>query len=318
MSTRKIFKRPRQSSWPKSASSWRWPSDEAFRDNVDPLHMNVVQHVRHSWILKSWLTSLHDYFEALSRFSEACEDLRRRLKMGDREMRRLTKPTDRTVLEIGHYGERLLLYRRRLSQSSGVQDFISEKDVIEHAAHKRHRRTLPIEIKRLSIAADGLLKAMFEDMRTADEFIVFRIRDIPHELHGDFYIARDLFSVGFDEQAIFALTRGFEHVARQILRERKVRLKVRDDVVDAAEARLVDVIDVLGRLRWRTSGERFMPASAQQMLHWLRVIRNESAHEALPIGMDPYEFGPIIADAANALYREHDRSRRRPLKRTEF
>lgn len=238
--------------------------------------------------------------------------------MGEKEIRRLTKPMDQTVCDIGHYGEILLLYRRRLSRETAALEFVSEKHVIQHAANRLHRETHAIEIERLSNAANAFLKHVLEDMRFADDFIISRVRDIPEELRADFYAARDLFSVGFDEPALFALARAFERVARRILHERRIRIRFKGDIVDACEVSLAEVIRALGLLRWKASGERLLPASVQQMLHWLRALRNESAHEAIPVGIDPYEFGPIIADAANALYRVHLVNRRRPLKTTVF
>ena len=299
--------------WRPPASSWRWPSDEEFTETVDPLHINEVSHVSHAWRIRSWANSLSDFFEALRSFSEACNDAERRLKLGRKELIKMCKPMDETMCDIGHHGEMLLLYQRRLATDDAAQNFIHYKDFIQHAAHELHRESHPLEIERLISAAIEFRTLIYDALRKSDEFVVSGIKEIPRELQADFYQGRDLFSIGFDEAAILLLARGLERVCRRVLAERKVSLKTKKGLSPASDSDLFDVIEVMGRLRWKVGDGRLISQSSQRMLHWLRTIRNEGAHDEMPEATDPYVLGPLIAAAAESIYATHKDGRRRRL-----
>jgi len=77
--------------------------------------------------------------------------------------------------------------------------------------------------------------------------------------------ARDLFSVGFDDSALFVAGRGLERVCREILRDRKVILKRREMVTLGHEAKLYDVVELLARLRWKANAEPLLPSTTRQL-----------------------------------------------------
>jgi hypothetical protein len=296
------------------ASSWRWPSDKVFEDWVLPRHINPVPHVRQSWTLKSWVECLREFFEALDEFGEVCNALNR-VKDDDAQLERLTEPTNRMLIDLGHCGEMLLFYQHRLAESDAALDFIHAKEFIQHEAHKLGRKSHVLEIENLIGASNAFYMEVLTALSKANDFIVDRVRNLPPVLIGDFYIARDLYSVGFDDTALLALGRGLERVCRRILSERRIGLQTGARLEIAAEATLFDVVETIGALRWKADGDLLIAKSFRRMLQWLREIRNEGAH-AQAGGVDPYEMGPTVATAASKIYESHDSSRRRKLEST--
>ncbi len=271
---RRIARAPSEGHRPTSWSSWRWPDDDAFTKWVGPLHVNPVDHVRQSWIARSWVNSLEEFFEAWEAFKGLCDTLEE--DVGDRSRREeLTEPIHDRLCQLGYYGEIVLLYRQRLAQSDEGMRFIHYKQFIQHEANELGRRSHISEIRRLIEAAQALREKLEIELHTSDDFIVGRIRSLPADLASEFYIARDLYSVGFDEVGLLVVCRGLEQVIRRILVERKINTI---DDQDPERAPLARVIDTVISLKWRCNSKAFISSASGQMLHWMRAVRNEGSH----------------------------------------
>lgn len=59
------------------------------------------------------------------------------------------------------------------------------------------------------------------------------------ELEADFRLARNLFSIGFDEVGVLIAGRGLEGVLRKVAAMRKIELVVRGNATSVAEADLM-------------------------------------------------------------------------------
>lgn len=281
---------------------------------MQPLHINPVPHVWQSWTLKSWVYCLREFFDALHEFGKLCDELNR-VKDDQVELERLTEPTHGALIDLGHCGEMLLLYQHRLAKSDAAYNFIHAKEFIQHEAHKLGRKSRVAEIEDLIEASNAFYMEVLKWLSKADEFIVDRVRNLPPDLIGDFYIARDLYSIGLDDTALLSLGRGLERVCRLVLSERRIRLQTKRRLEAAAEATLFDVVETIGALRWKAGGDLLIAKSFRRMLHWLREIRNEGAHAQVG-DVDPYELGPTVATTASNIYEAHHANRRRKLEST--
>jgi hypothetical protein len=257
------------------------------------------------------VTCLAEFFEAWEEFKRICDELANRIAKNPKELERLSRPMNDTLCELGHFGEILLLYQQRLARTDAALHFIHYKEFIQHGAHRLHGESHPSEIRRLIEAALAFREELATALTKADDFIISRTRSLPADIAADFYLARDLYSVGFDDVAVLVLCRGLERVTRRILAERN--LQTNKGSSGPERAHLSDVIETIGSLRWKSDHRRFISTSWRQMLHWMREIRNEGTHEALNDGVDPYELGPTIAGVANSMYELHIKNRRRKL-----
>ncbi len=301
---------------PRLPSSWRWNDIDEFREHVNPRHINEVDYVRHAWTVFSWANSLERYFESLDAFLTALQKAEELMhsKNGREEF---FAPMNEHMLDIGHHGEMILLYRKRLANTREAQDFIHGKEFIHHAAHTLHRPSHKLELERLVQAAFRFRDLLCADKDSSDNFIVDRVRDVPENLRDDFYVARDLFSVGFDDSGLFATGRGLEKVCREILRVRKIMLQ-RKELVPAHAENLHEVVEILAKMRWKTSDLPLLSTTTKRLLHWMRDVRNDGAHGGEMRGVDAYELAPVVANTAAELWRSHAENAKRRLSETTF
>ena len=137
-----------------------------------------------------------------------------------------------------------------------------------------------------------------------DEFIVSSI-ELPDPLEADFRLARNLFSVGFDEVGLLIAGRGLEGVLRKIADVRNISLETKGKSVPASEVDLYDLIETMYQLRWKTQRTRLISPEIKALLHYLRTIRNTGAH---PSGarsvVNLREKAVLVAATANRLWGE--------------
>jgi hypothetical protein len=168
------------------------------------------------------------------------------------------------------------------------------------------------DFRKLHESVDELLAVYDRRLAERSGYLAFEVHDLPEPLKRDFREARDLFSLGFDEMGLFACGRGLEMVARAILDERAVKVNRKGQTTKASESDLYSVIDCMDRLPWE-DGSRFIGKQTSQLLHWVRSVRNEGAHQG-DSNIEAREFAPIIAKAALAIWATHDSARSRPLR----
>lgn len=293
-------------------SSWRWDSDDEFQEYVFPHALNRVPYVRQSYTIFSFAECARQLYEDLAKLREALERLEALLEQETAPS--LLDQASKVAIDICHFGESVLRYQKRLVLSHHAYGFLHGKDAIPHAAHQTHRPPGLHELEQLAKDTRELLAGFNELERTDAEFLISGL-DLPEPLVRDFRLARDLFSVGFDEIGLLIASRGLEGVLRAILAQRGIS-RGGPGAKPAAEANLNDMIETLEKLRWRADKKRFLPRGAVEILHWLRTTRNIGAHapteQVQPLN-PPRELAPVIARAADRLWQLHTSKRRKRL-----
>jgi hypothetical protein len=293
-------------------SSWRWGSDDEFQRHVFPHALNEVPHVRQSYTIYSFAECVRQMHEDLVELRQALESFETMLEQ--KAQSRLPDRAAETAVEICYLGESVLRYQKRLVLGEHAYGFLHGKETIPHAAHKTHRPPRRYDLKRLAEDTRKLLKG-FDEMELADSSFLLSEIDLPDDLMRDFRLARDLFSVGFDEVGLLISGRGLERVLRTILADRSIS-RGGHSTRPAAEGTLNDMIESLEKLRWKVDKKRFLPRGAVEILHLLRTVRNIGAHaptEEVPSFSPPRELALLIGRAANQLWRLHTSKRRKRL-----
>jgi hypothetical protein len=294
-------------------SSWRWPSDQVFEDNTDPVHINPGRQVVLSWRSRAFVSTLREFYNCLDGFTEALhklQHLRQEHKLRDNQ------EVEELCLDLAYNGEMILLYQRRVAQMDLAYGFLHSKNDVGHYANPRHPMTYA-QIERLIKDSADFLNSVEREILRADDFLMDYQIDLPDDAENDILIARDLFSLGFDDVGLLVLGRALERIVRFVLRERKVQLISGRNTSSADTATLHDAIETLRRLRWKRRGERFLNNTIVQRLQWLRAIRNDEVHQGIgDDGSDPRDLGLLIVGAIRSLYETHTTARRRPLATT--
>jgi hypothetical protein len=132
-------------------------------------------------------------------------------------------------------------------------------------------------------------------------------------LEADFRLARNLFSLGFDDVGLLIAGRGLEGVLRKIANIRKILLESKGKTAPAAEADLHDLIETMYQLRWKTKGTRLISPEAKALLHYLRTLRNNGAHPVAGSrsAVNLREKAVLVAETANRLWNEVSKTKAR-------
>lgn len=290
-------------------SSWRWQSDDEFCEHVQPHVLSKVPHVRHSYFTFSFAQSARRLFEDLARLREVLERLESQL---DREAVPDALPEAQDLaIEICHFGERVLILQKRLVIKNHAYGFLHSKEAIPHAAHKTDKPITFHDLRRLAEDTREML-AGFAKLEEEDaDFLVTAVK-LPDPLNREFCLARDLFSVGFDDIGLLVAGRGLEGVLRKVLIDRSIRVSG----TSPARAKLYRVIETMETLHWQADKKPFLPPGAIGILHWLRETRNIGAHahveDAVPLG-SPRHLAILVAQVSDQLWHMHKNNRHRQL-----
>lgn len=282
------------------ASSWRWDSDDEFREHVHPHAINEVRYVWQSWTILSFAQSAKRLYEEVAELRAALKQLEALLKR--KEAPRMLEQATEVAVSICHFGERVLLLQKRLALSDHAYGFLHGKEAIPHAAHQTFKPPSLWDLRQLAEDTRKLLDG-FDRLELEDADFLISGLDLPDDLEPDFRLARDLFSVGFDETGLLIAGRGLEGVLRRIVVERGIRIGSHSK--PAEEARLREIIDAFTRERW-ADGSPMLKREAAQMFQWLRETRNVGAHpgETGPFG-PPREIAFLVVRSAQQLWTRH-------------
>jgi hypothetical protein len=144
-------------------------------------------------------------------------------------------------------------------------------------------------------------------MKSDDEkFLVYNL-DLPSELESDFRQARNLFSIGLDDVGVFIVGRGLEMTLRSIAKKRSIMISRRNQIEPASEADLFDLIEAMASLRWKRTASKLITTETKALLHYLRVLRNSSAHPILQgnrSAIGAREIASLATETASRLWKD--------------
>jgi hypothetical protein len=296
--------------------AWLWASWDEYVDAVHPAAFDRPGRLRGAQ-RDSWFEAECHLWEAVRKLTEATRTLH---TLGFTGSDHESPPDDasvidraeRVVLDAIFAGEELLLYHKRLAKSDAAYGFLHQSGMLKHWNRYERAGRLPMEIHQLMSDIGDLLNGYQEFVQAEDRFIVGSL-DLPLSLESDFRLARNLFSVGFDEVGLLIAGRGLEGVLRKIADVRKIELEVKGKTFPASEADVFDLIEAMSRVRWKTSRTRFITPEIKALLHYLRSLRNSGAHSGHGKRslISPRETATVIAGTANRLWNEISGTRAR-------
>jgi hypothetical protein len=80
--------------------------------------------------------------------------------------------------------------------------------------------------------------------------------------------------------------RGLEGVLRRIIQEKRVMITSKNKSTPGWESDFYDLIELCYRVRWNSPLTRLIDNNTRRLLHFLRSIRNSSAH---PSSQQPFQ-----------------------------
>ncbi|HKS27870.1 MAG TPA: hypothetical protein VJS44_08630 [Pyrinomonadaceae bacterium] len=290
--------------------AWLWSSWEEYIDNVAPVTIKSfgLFNLAH---LGSWFETEEKLFEAVSKLTTSIESLNGLGFVEDDDMpfvddtETIEKAKD-VVYDLIRAGEELLLYNKRLVKNGAAYGFLHQHELLEHWERYSASDRISLEIEQLITDTKELLKGYYQLKESDGQFLTFEL-GLPPELEADFRLARNLFSMGFDEVGVLISGRGLEGVLRKIAQVRKIMIDVKGRVEPASDADIYDLIELMFRLRWKITKHRLITTEVRALLHYLRALRNSGAHSS-PEGkratIGPREIAAVMAETANQLWKE--------------
>jgi len=296
---------------------WLWNSWEEYLDWVYPVAVNTNGGLWHAKKDTSFENSCR-LFEAVRKIEDSTNSLRALGFTGKDNARPPTDPAvsqqaRNIVLEAVYAGEELLFFDKRLciAANDPAYGFRHQKSILEN--WERYSATLRIasEIHQLVEDIDVMMSGYYTLLQADNRFIVDNL-DLPNSLEVDFRLARDLFSIGFDEIGLLIAGRGLEGVLRKIASERKILLQTKKPL-PACEADTNDLIEVMYRVKWKTTGVTLISKETRALLHYLRTMRNGSAHPRDDAKPNPgaRELALVTSQTANQLWNRVSNTRAR-------
>lgn len=290
--------------------AWLWDSWEEY---VEFIHPNVVDRPG-AWRIacrQPWIETESHLLEAVRGLTKAQESLNSLGFSGSNHQHPPSDPAiankaKNIVLNAIYAGENLLLYHKRLAKSDASYGFLHQHDLLEHWDRYAKTDRIAIEIDQLARDINELLQGYHDLVRAEEHFIIGDL-DLPPMLESDFRLARNLFSVGFEEIGLLVAGRGLEGVLRKVAHDRKIKLEVKGKASPAFEADIYDLIEAMYQIRWKKKGIRLIPTETRALLHFLRTIRNGQAHSVVQgsrSAVNPRETAIVIAQTANKLWKE--------------
>ena len=284
--------------------AWTWESFEHYKEFVQPVEMNTLLKYNNV-LLGSVAMRVSRLAIAAHQLEQSIETLRNqgfvanpRCDIPDEIVSRAHE----TCIDLIEAGETALLVHQPLAVSDNAYGFLHQHTILKHWDRYVASRRIAAEICRLVDDAAALL-AGYRDLAEADNRFLATDVSLPRRLHIDFLTARDLFSIGQDEMALFAASRGLEATLRLAAKMRRLQVRHRSTSSPAAELSFHDLIEYFYRLEWRKGGERVLSKSLRGLLHYLRQVRNAGAHAtSAEVPLQPRETALIIAAAANELW----------------
>jgi|UniRef100_A0AAT9JAJ1 hypothetical protein len=286
-----------------------WNSFDEFKNYVNPYfidHRGPYDGMMVECLFNNMMNLTKHFLE----FYDSVEKLERLVRSqpeGERWNKDILTKTLDLVETISSLAEYIFLYFPELAKSRYAYDFLYAKDLHLHWERYSQTRRIEREIKEYLRAAKKLLDGFYELTEEFNRFLMDEIKDLPPDLQKDFRVARDLFSVGMEEQGVFAALRGLEGVLRRISKNLGVTItkKGKDKQEPLHEQSLADLTGGLYRVRWKDNSERVITQEIKSLVDFLRNLRNKRAHpDDSPDIVDNWrEIAITTARAANKLWK---------------
>ncbi len=297
--------------------AWLWSSWHEFIERVNPNSVTNPASLR-ATLHDSWFETEERLFKAGQKINNALQSLFELGFTGKDENQppsgdEIEHTAYHLVEDIVYAGEELLLCHERLAVSDAAYGFLHSHDILEHWDRYSRTRRIPREVDQLVKDVNELLSG-FQQMVESDNRLIVQNLDLPEELKVEFTLARNLFSVGFDDVGLLIAGRAFEGVLRSIANQRKIVIVAKGVTTPGREADFNDLIEALYRIRWRANGLRLISSDTRALLHYLRTMRNEGAHGGSQLRkplVSPRETAIIVAETANRLWKEITQTRAR-------
>jgi hypothetical protein len=288
--------------------AWLWSSWKEYVDYVQPVALRA-QNLFRITASSSWFETQQRLTEAVRELSDALSSLRALGYEEDSDAPLPSSEANEVYALVAHLvraGEELLLYHKRLALSDASYGFLHQHEILEEWERYSGTKGLYREIEQLVKDTDELLSGYRRMVAVDENFLVSDLK-MPPELKADFILARNLFSVGFDEVGVLIAGRGLEGVLRKTADIRKIMIVVKGSPEPASEASFNDLIEVMSRLRWKVKKSLLITSDTKALLHYLRVLRNGGAHPNIQ-GRTSFashrEAAAIVAETANRLWKE--------------
>jgi len=293
--------------------AWIWSTWEEFVESVNP-RLLVSKAAHRVAQRSSQFNNLQQLMEAISEFRSALDSLailgfKGLLHEISREEFVETKSTHEVVIRLVRAGEDLLFRHSRLAKTDYASGYLHQHGILEHWERFDKEGNLPYEVSQLVRDAKELLRG-FEQVEREDEGFLLDGLELPEPLEADFRLARDLFSVGFDDVGLLISGRGLEAVLRGIADTHDMRLAARGKEIPLSEVSFYDLIEAMYHCRPRGDGPRMIALETKQLLHFLRSARNARAHPDLVEGArlgSPRDAAALVVKVASQLWETKSR-----------
>jgi hypothetical protein len=289
--------------------AWLWDSWEEYVYIVRPVVMDNPLRWRMSHA-DSWFQTQHSLYKAVTELQEKSHALH---QLGFKGGNDITPAHDEALVDQArpvvrdtvYAGEELLLYHKRLAKSKASYGFLHQHGLPDYWHRYAQTHRIIREINQFVSDVTALLDGFDEMIQAEDEFIIGSV-ELPAPLDADFRLARNLFSVGFDEVGLLISGRGLEGVLRKIADVRKISMVAKGKSLAASEVDLYDLIEAMYQLRWKAQQTRLISPETKALLHYLRILRNKGAHHATGTRsvVNLREKAVLVAETANRLWSE--------------
>ena len=296
---------------------WLWNSWEEYLNAVYPVAVDANGGLWHAKT-DSWFENSRRLWRAVRKIEDSTNSLRALGFTGKDEARPPADPAvsqqaSNFVLEAVYAGEELLFFDKRLCTVANdpAYGFRQQKAILEQWDRYSKTTRIASEIHQLVKDIDEMMSGYYALLQADNRFIVDNL-DLPNSLEVDFRLARDLFSAGFDEIGLLIAGRGLEGVLRRIASDRKILLHAKKPI-PASEADTHDLIEVMYRVKWKTTGVPLISKETRALLHYLRTMRNGSAHPKDEANPNPgaRELALVISQTAKQLWNAVSNTRAR-------
>ena len=295
--------------------AWLWASHEEYEKFVHPIMFKDYKNFDHV-MSYTWATMediLCNASRLLDKYKLDIFNLLQHSKDVSFKNKRLMISLKDMVTVLIESGERLLFFHKRLAIDSSSNSFLQDKNMIEHWDRYAQSDRIFDEIEQIRLVVDDLLMG-YHTMAADDGTFLISPMTLPDDTMSDFKLAQNLFSVGFDDVGVLIACRGLETALRTVAEKKCVEIEVKNKRVPAHEADMHNVIEALYRIRWRATKRRVISLETRNLLHYLRSIRNSSAHShqgRTDIIIKPRETAIIVAGTAREIWKVASRPRAR-------